>query len=252
MAPPKIEIKLTRRDFLKASAIAAMFAALDWNRVINAFADAVRNGDIGIVWLEAQDCAGNTTSIIQATNPSLLDVLLGRTPLVGPGTVRLIFHETVMLEWGATHVTSFSQTEQPSVYWTEEFYTGTADKILHDVAQGKYGPYVLVLEGSLPAEYGMPGSNITTEGGFYCKIGPYTCTEWFKMLMVNAVAVVGIGNCASYGGIPADKVLEPPPYFSYPTNGWSKSPTGGPLACSTTHIGGALQGGLYTTHTSQT
>lgn len=113
MAPPKIEIKLTRRDFLKASAIAAMFAALDWNRVINAFADAVRNGDIGIVWLEAQDCAGNTTSIIQATNPSLLDVLLGRTPLVGPGTVRLIFHETVMLEWGATHVTSFSQTEQP-------------------------------------------------------------------------------------------------------------------------------------------
>ena len=226
MAPPKIEVKLTRRDFLKAAAIASMFAALDWDRVINAFAGAVRDGSIGIVWLEAQDCAGNTTSIIQATNPSLLDVLLGRTPLVGPGTVRLIFHETVMPEWGATHVTSFSQTEQASIYSTEEFYTGTAVKILNDVAEGKYGTYVLVLEGSLPAEYGMTGTNITTPGGFYCKIGPYTCTEWFKKLMVNAAAVVGVGNCASYGGIPANKVLEPPPYFSYPTNGWSQSPTG--------------------------
>jgi hydrogenase small subunit len=226
MAPPKIELKITRRDFLKASALATALAALDWDRVVRAFADSVRKGDIGVVWLEAQDCAGNTTSIIQATDPSLLDVLLGRTPLVGPGTVRLLFHETVMPEWGATHVTSFSETEQLTPYTTEEFYTGTADEILYDVAQGAYGPYVLVLEGSLPAEYGITGTNITTEGGFYCKIGPYTCTEWFKKLLSQAVAVVGVGNCASYGGIPADKVLEPPPYFAYPSNGWSLSPTG--------------------------
>lgn len=90
----------------------------------------------------------------------------------------------------------------------------------------------------------MPGSNITTEGGFYCKIGPYTCTEWFKMLMVNAVAVVGIGNCASYGGIPADKVLEPPPYFSYPTNGWSKSPTGGAIGLFDDPYRGGITGGV--------
>jgi len=228
MTPPKIEIKLTRRDFLKASALATALVTLDWDRVVKAFADSVHRGDIGIVWLETQDCTGDTISIVQATNPSLLDVLLGTTPLVGPGTVRLIFHETVMPEWGATHVTSSKEIEQPTLYTTEEFYTGTAVKILNDVAQGVYGKYVLVLEGSLPVEYGIQGSNITTEaeGGFYCKIGPYTCTEWFKKLLNNAVAVIGVGNCASYGGIPANKVLEPPPNFTSPGNGWSPSPTG--------------------------
>lgn len=194
---------------------------------MKAAAETIKQGDVGVVWLEAQDCAGNTTSIIQATDPSLLDVLLGRTPLVGPGTVRLLFHETVMPEWGAFHVTSPSDVNNDQYLRqivSQQPAPGNADAILEDIANGKYGQYVLVLEGSFPQEYGIQGSNIATEGGYYCKIGQHTCTEWLKKLLSNALAVVAVGNCATYGGIPANKVLEPPPGFNYAT--WSQSPTG--------------------------
>jgi hydrogenase small subunit len=203
--------KLSRRDFIKLGATAGLLASLNWSALVKAFGDAVRDGQINLVWFEAQDCAGNTTSIIQATDPSLTDVLLGTTPLVGPGTVRLIFHETVMPQWGAVEVQTPSQAEQQPSIWQTSPPPGTAVKILEDLAAGKYGPYVLILEGSFPQDYqgGMFESN-----GFYCAIGPYTCTEWLKKLLTNALAVVAVGNCASYGGIPANKILEPPPMFS--------------------------------------
>ncbi|MEL9990630.1 MAG: hyaluronate lyase [Thermoproteus sp.] len=220
-------VKISRRDFLKASSLAAMLSALNWPALVKAAGETIRDGTINVVWLEAQDCAGNTTAVIQATDPSLLDVLLGTTPLVGPGTVRLIFHETVMPQWGAFHVQSAADVSNEAAleqYAASQPPPGNADAILADIANGKYGPYVLVLEGSFPQEYGIQGSNITTAGGYYCAIGQHTCTEWLKRLLSNALAVVAVGNCASYGGIPANKVLEPPPGFNYAT--WSQSPTG--------------------------
>lgn len=220
-------MQLKRRDFLKASALASALAALNWSALTKAAGEAIKSGDIGVVWLEAQDCAGNTTAVIQATDPSLVDVLLGTTPLVGPGTVRLLFHETVMPQWGTYHVTSPADVNNDAYLASivsQQPPPGNADAILTDLANGKYGPYVLVLEGSFPQEFGISGSNIGAEGGYYCKIGQHTCTEWLKKLLPNAVAVVAVGNCATYGGIPANKVLEPPPGFQYAT--WSQSPTG--------------------------
>lgn len=202
--------KLSRRDFLKLGASAAALASLNWGALVKAFGDAVRDGQINLVWFEAQDCAGNTTSIIQATNPSLVDVLLGTTPLVGPGTVRLIYHETVMPEWGAVHVTTPSEAEEEPGIWQTSPFPATVNKILEDLAAGNYGSYVLILEGSFPQDY---QGGMFKSSGFYCAIGPYTCTEWLKKLLPNAAAVVTVGNCASYGGIPANKILEPPPAF---------------------------------------
>lgn len=218
---------IKRRDFLKASALASALAALNWSALTKAAGEAIKNGDIGVVWLEAQDCAGNTTSVIQATDPSLVDVLLGTTPLVGPGTVRLLFHETVMPQWGTYHVTSPADVNNEKLLAhlaSEQPPFGDAMKLLDEIAEGKHGPYVLVLEGSFPQEFGIPGSNISAEGGYYCKIGQHTCTEWLKRLLPNAVAVVAVGNCATYGGVVTNKVLEPPPGFKFPA--WSQSPTG--------------------------
>jgi Ni,Fe-hydrogenase I small subunit len=192
---------------------------LNWSALTKAAGEAIRSGDIGVVWLEAQDCAGNTTSVIQATDPSLVDVLLGTTPLVGPGTVRLLFHETVMPQWGAYHVTSSADVNNDAYLASivsQQPPPGNADAILTDLANGKYGQYVLVLEGSFPQEFGISGSNIGAEGGYYCKIGQHTCTEWLKKLLPNAVAVVAVGNCATYGGVPANKVLELRPASSTP------------------------------------
>ncbi|AFA38941.1 Ni,Fe-hydrogenase I small subunit [Pyrobaculum oguniense TE7] len=218
---------IKRRDFLKASALASMLASLNWSALVKAASETIRSGGIGVVWFEAQDCAGNTTAVIQATDPSLLDVLLGTTPLVGPGTVRLLFHHTVMPQWGTYHIQSPSDVAEHTKleqYLATQPPPGDAMKILEEIAEGKHGPYVLVLEGSFPQEYGIPGSNIETKGGYYCVVGHRTCTEWAKLLFKNAAAVVAVGNCAAYGGVVANKVLEPPPNFKFPT--WSPSPTG--------------------------
>lgn len=220
-------MKITRRDLIRAGSLVSALSALNWPALVKAAGEAVKEGLVNIVWFEAQDCAGNTTAIIQATDPSLLDVLLGTTPLVGPGTVRLIFHETVMPQWGTYHVKEATDVADHKIlenYVVNQPPPGDAMKILEEIAEGKYGPYVLVLEGSFPQEYGIPGTNIEQKGGYYCLIGHRTCTEWVKLLFKNALAVVTVGNCASYGGLVANKVLEPPPGFKYPT--WSPSPTG--------------------------
>lgn len=223
----EIIVKLSRRDFIRASSLTTALSALNWSALVKAAGQAVREGLVNIVWFEAQDCAGNTTAVIQATDPSLLDVLLGTTPLVGPGTVRLIFHETVMPEWGTYYVKESTDPADEKMlerYVPNQPPPGNAMKILEEIAEGKHGPYVLVLEGSFPQEYGIPGSNIETKGGYYCVVGHKNCTNWVKVLAKNALAIVAVGNCASYGGVVANKVLEPPPGFKYPT--WSQSPTG--------------------------
>ena len=203
-------IKISRRDFIKLSGTTMLLLSLDWKAAIKAMAESVRDGEINIIWFEAQDCAGETTALIQATDPDLIQVLSGAIPAVGPGTVRLLFHETVMPEWGES-----------------------ALDILRDAANGKYDPFVLVLEGSVPPDTkagGPPYSDLL------CFIGrennkEVSCMEWLRRLLPRAIAVIAVGTCASYGGVVADRVLVPPPGFEdhkyYSKMGFSPSPTGG-------------------------
>jgi hydrogenase small subunit len=41
-------------------------------------------------------------------------------------------------------------------------------------------------------------------------LGDRTLNQRVAELLTNAVAVLAVGNCASYGGLIADKVLRPP------------------------------------------
>ncbi|WP_191118497.1 NADH-quinone oxidoreductase subunit B family protein [Infirmifilum uzonense] len=194
---------LNRRDFLKMAGTTAFLASLNWRELVKLAAAQAQSGSINIVWFEAQDCAGNTTALIQATEPDLIDVLGGSFYLVGPGNVKLVFHETVMPQWGES-----------------------ALDIAKAAAEGKLDPFVLVLEGSFPQDEkagGPPGSD------YYCFIGeengkPISCVEWMRRLLPRAVAVVSIGNCASYGGLVANKVLDRVP--GLPSSSWGDSPTG--------------------------
>lgn len=113
--------------------------------------------------------------------------------MVGPGEVKLAYHMTVMAPWGKQAV-----------------------DILKGAVEGKYDPFVMVLEGSIADEEGIEG--------YFCEVGDRKCLEWTRDLMKRAVALVAVGNCASYGGIPGDKVLEPPPGFQ--PRAWSAAPTG--------------------------
>jgi hydrogenase small subunit len=55
------------------------------------------------------------------------------------------------------------------------------------------GKYLLVVEGAIP----------TKENGIYCKIGGQTAIEMLKECAADAAAVVAIGSCASWGGMPS-------------------------------------------------
>jgi hydrogenase small subunit len=133
---------------------------------------------INLIWLEGQDCAGDTISIKQASNPTLIDVLTGAIP--GLGGLKLVYHPTLMAEWGED-----------------------ASKILVDAMAGKYDPFVLILEGSIPDE-SKAGE------GVFCVIGEYeekilTISEVIDSLSKRCAAAVALGTCACYGGIPSGK-----------------------------------------------
>ena len=126
--------KLSRRDFLKLIGTASIMASLDWSTLIRrAFAE-VQNGTISLIWFEAQDCAGDTTSLIQATDPDVLQVLAGLTQIAPPGAVILPYHETIMPEWGAAAVAHLALA-----------------------LGGVYDPYVLILEGAIPPDRDISG-----------------------------------------------------------------------------------------------
>ncbi|MFZ5485192.1 MAG: hydrogenase small subunit [Pseudomonadota bacterium] len=55
------------------------------------------------------------------------------------------------------------------------------------------GKYLLVVEGAIP----------TKDGGIYCKVGGQTAIDMVKECAQDAAAVVAIGSCASWGGMPS-------------------------------------------------
>jgi hydrogenase small subunit len=55
------------------------------------------------------------------------------------------------------------------------------------------GKYVLVVEGAIP----------TKDNGIYCKIGGRTALEILDEAAANAGAIIAIGSCASWGGVPS-------------------------------------------------
>jgi hydrogenase small subunit len=55
------------------------------------------------------------------------------------------------------------------------------------------GAYVLVVEGAIP----------TKDGGIYCKVAGQTALDSVREAAENAGAIIAIGSCASWGGIPS-------------------------------------------------
>ncbi|MBK8173883.1 MAG: hydrogenase small subunit [Rhodospirillales bacterium] len=59
--------------------------------------------------------------------------------------------------------------------------------------QENAGKYVLVVDGSIP----------TRDGGVYCMVGGRPILDVVKEAAEGAAAIIGIGSCASWGGIPS-------------------------------------------------
>jgi hydrogenase small subunit len=68
-----------------------------------------------------------------------------------------------------------------------------AEKARLQAMKDNAGKYILVVEGAIP----------TKDGGIYCKIGGKTALELLHETAEQAAAIIAIGSCASFGGIPA-------------------------------------------------
>ncbi len=67
------------------------------------------------------------------------------------------------------------------------------EKSLHDAMVANKGKYVLIVEGSIPEK----------DDGIYCKIAGKTAVDMLNEVAADAGAIIAIGSCASFGGLPA-------------------------------------------------
>lgn len=70
-----------------------------------------------------------------------------------------------------------------------------AEAARKDAMKANKGKYILVVEGAIPVK----------DNGIYCKVGGQTAIEMVKECAADAAAVIAIGSCASWGGMPSTK-----------------------------------------------
>ncbi|MFZ1472599.1 MAG: EamA family transporter [Anaerolineae bacterium] len=140
-APPGLAERLaqrgiSRRQFLKFCGAMAGALALPPRfapRIASALAAAPR---VAVVWLEFQDCAGNTESFLRASDPTVTEIVLK--------LLSVNYHETIMAPAGRMAEKSLMDT-------------------LHNSLQMP-GQFIAVVEGAIPLK----------DGGVYCTVAGQT------------------------------------------------------------------------------
>lgn len=137
-----------------------------------------------VFWLSGMGCDGCTISTLGATEPSVEELLTGALPGIPPV---VLHHYAASIESGDHFTHALEQAER-----------GELDT-----------PYVIVYEGSIADEnltiYGEPwaaeGSLPTWAPGEERR--RISTAEWVRRLAPGAAAIIAIGTCATWGGIPA-------------------------------------------------
>ena len=176
-----INREVSRREFLKYSgmstaAVALMFITLPRLGQQEANAEdktvATPVAEVPVIWIQTGTCTGCSVSVLNTLSPRIQNVLVDE---VVPGNhISLRYHATVMAAAG-----------------------DIAIEAIKDTAKNK-GGYVLVVEGAVS----------TKDNGIYCEFGEnngqgITGLKWTTDLAKDAMAVIALGTCAAYGGIPA-------------------------------------------------
>ncbi len=126
-----------------------------------------------VLWLQGGGCSGCSVSLLNSVSPGPRNILVDE---IVPGKhLNVRFHPTVMAGAGHPAVLELERTRQEAK-----------------------GGYVLVVEGSVPV----------AASGAYAMIGEEQGEEismhsWVKSLGRDALAVLAVGTCAAFGGIPA-------------------------------------------------
>lgn len=129
-----------------------------------------------LVWLSGAGCNGCTMSMLGSSEPGIEDLILGNVP-DAPRVI--LVHPDLAMESGDAFLAN-----------------------LEMAAQGRLSPFVLAVEGAI-ADESLAG------GGSFSRLGrsadgrPMTIAKWVDRLAPKAEAVIAVGSCASWGGVPA-------------------------------------------------
>ena len=111
-----------------------------------------------LVWLEFQDCAGNTESFLRASRPTAAEIVLD--------TLSVDYHETIMAAAGHQ-----------------------AEAVLAATVRDKPGGYIAVVEGSIPT--GANGAYCTIGGRSALQIAEEVCGKAAATIAIGTCAAFG-------------------------------------------------------------
>ncbi len=130
--------------------------------------------ELPVVYLQTAACSGCAVSLLNTASPTIKNVLIDQ---IAPGVhINLRFHPVVMAAAG-----------------------DMAIQVMEDTARQKKDGYVLVVDGAVPMADALYGAIGERNGK------PVTMLQRVTELAGNALAVIALGTCASFGGIPAGK-----------------------------------------------
>ncbi|MGK7944412.1 MAG: hydrogenase [Microcystaceae cyanobacterium] len=118
-----------------------------------------------VLWLQGGACSGNTLSFLNADEPTVVD-------LVTDFGINILWHPSLGLELG-----------------------DSLQQLLKDCVSGKIPVDILVFEGTVV--------NAPNGTGEWNRFAERPMKDWVTDLAKVANVVVAVGDCATYGGIPA-------------------------------------------------
>lgn len=139
--------------------------------------------EVHAFWLAGMSCDGCSIAAVGAQHPSVEQLLVGAIP----GLPKVILHHPVLdVEAGEKFIAPYRLAKE-----------------------GKLGaPYVVIYEGSVANE-----KIAAAHGGYWSAMGMETAADgsrqpiqtayWLRDMAPGAAAVIAIGTCATWGGVPA-------------------------------------------------
>ncbi|TMM56699.1 hydrogenase expression protein HypE [Maribacter algarum] len=139
--------------------------------------------EVHAFWIAGGSCDGCSIATVGATSPSVENLLNGTIP----GAAKVILHHPVLaVNAGEAFIEPFRLA-----------------------AKGELGaPFVVLCEGSI-----MDESLAAETGGYWSGLGadedengdpqPIPSSSWVTRMSVHAAAVIAVGTCATWGGVPA-------------------------------------------------
>jgi len=211
-------MRITRREFMKYCAAAAGALGLtttDLLKLEKAMASNAAQGGTQVVWLNGASCTGCTVSLANTAYYSSIQDLL--VPWADAADIVRINGDPVY------NMPTFLNAIGHGVL-TDTAANGPLDLVFMETLSSSVGATAInaaktVLSGTSPFVLCIEGSIQTASNGNYCKIGngaDYGSTttiafqdEVFEFATsANCLAILAVGTCASFGGIPAAKGSE--------------------------------------------